>query len=338
MNAWLWFLIAAVAGVAGVSLLLLDRGQRTSHSRERRRWAALRGWQFADVDPVLPDRWQHGALGRGGSGPARDLVTGSLFTAAGRRLVHVFDHDPGNGSPAVLAAVHRRTPQAVVLELWLPTVEFPADAGLDLLGPVGDRYAFTSDLVMARPLITPELVALADDVGDDVPVMWIEDAWVVAAVAPNTAPSRLERLLRLLGDLADLVDGVHGSPDDDRPKHAARPSDPAAGAGAGGAGAGAAAAAGGAGGSGGSAAGAAGGAAASGPSGRGTSDVEDAEVVDDPTQDLTDGLDDDELDHLDELADIEPPDIEDVEPLDPDDRAAAEAAARARRADRVKDE
>lgn len=222
VNAWLWFVIAVVAGVAGASLLMLDRGQRTSHSRERRRWAALRGWQFADSDPVLPDRWQHGTLGRGGPGVARDLVTGSLFTAAGRRLVHVFDHDLGAAARPVLAAVHRRTPQAVVLELWLPTVEFPADAGLDLLGPVGDRYAFTSDLVKARPLITPELVALADDVGDDVPVMWIEDAWVVAAVAAGTAPSRLERLLRLLGDLADLVDGVHS--DDDEPATPSTPS------------------------------------------------------------------------------------------------------------------
>ncbi len=303
MNAWLWFVIAAVAGVAGVSLLLLDRGQRTSHSRERRRWAGLRGWQFADVDPVLPDRWRHGALGRGTTGVARDLVTGSLFTAAGRRLVHVFDHDPGGGSTAVLAAVHRRTPQAVVLELWLPTVEFPADAGLDLLGPAGDRYAFTSDLVKARPLITPELVALADDVGDDVPVMWIEDAWVVAAVAPNTAPSRLERLLRLLGDLADLVDGVHASSDDDRSKHAARPDRDAA---AGGAGAAAA------------------GAAESESADEPTEILEDAELVDDdpdaaadPSDDVSD-VGDDVVDDIDDIVDVDP-DIEEAE-IDDDGR------------------
>jgi len=209
VGAWVWFVIAAVAAVAGAALLLIDRGLSSSHSRERRRWAALRGWQFAAEDPVLPDRWRHGAMARGGTGTARDLVTGSLFTAAGRRLVHVFDHLQDGGTASVVAAVHRRAPQPVVLELWLPTVEFPADAGLDLLGPVGDRYAFTSDLVKARPLITPELVALADDVGDDVPVMWIEDAWVAASVAPGATPSRLERLLRLLGDLADLVDGVH---------------------------------------------------------------------------------------------------------------------------------
>jgi hypothetical protein len=209
VGAWVWFAIAAVTAIAGVTLLAIDRTQHTSHSRERRRWAALRGWSFADSDPILTDRWRHGAVARGGKGVARDLVSGSLFTAAGRRLVHVFDHEQGGRSTSVVAAVQRRAPQPVVLEFWLPTVEFRSDAALDLIGPVGSRYAFTSDVELAEPLITPELIALTDDAGEDVPVLWIEDAWVVAAVPPGTAPSRLERLLRLLGDLADVVDGVH---------------------------------------------------------------------------------------------------------------------------------
>jgi hypothetical protein len=222
--AWIWFVIAAVAAVAGGALLFVDQSRRTASNRERRRWAGLRGWQFADADPVLPDRWRHGALARGEAGTARNLVTGSLFTAAGRRLVHVFDLEQGGRIDSVVVAVHRRLPQQVVLELWLPTVEFPTDAGLDLVGPVGDRYAFTSDVVRARPFITPELVALADDIGTDVPVAWIEDAWVAASVAVGVSPARVERLLRLLGDLADLVDGVHG--DDSR--RAGRPESGAA--------------------------------------------------------------------------------------------------------------
>jgi|SRR5215211_2189342 len=223
MSALVWFVIAAVAGAAGAALLLIDRNQRGTHSRERRRWAALRGWQFSVEDRALPDRWHHGAVARRGEGIARDVVTGSLFTAAGRRLVHVFDHEAAGGA-SVLAAVQRRTPQPVVLELWLPTVEFPAEAGLDLLGPVGDRYAFTADLAKARPLITPELVALADDIGDDVPVAWIEDEWVSASLAPGVLPSRLERLLRLLGDLADMVDGVPtGDQPRDEPKEPQEP-------------------------------------------------------------------------------------------------------------------
>jgi hypothetical protein len=208
VDAWVWFLIAAVAGIAGVALLLIDRGQHGVHSRERRRWAALRGWQFAYADPVLPGQWQHGAMARGGNGTARDVVTGSLFTTAGRRQVHVFDYERGGSTVSVVTAVH---------QLWLPTVEFPDDAELDLVGPVGDRYAFASDMAKARPLITPELVALADDVGDDVPVVWIEGAWVAAAASPGTLPARLERLLRMLGDLADLIDGAQSdeSPSED---------------------------------------------------------------------------------------------------------------------------
>jgi hypothetical protein len=209
VSAWMWFLIAAVAAIVGGALLFFDYGQRTAHNRERRRWAALRGWQFAATDPALPDRWRHGALAHGSTGTARNVVTGSLFTAAGRRLVHVFDFEQAGRVESVIAAVHRRIPQPVVLELWLPTVQFPTDAGLDLLGPVGDRYAFTSDAAQARPFITPELVTLADDIGADVPVAWIEDAWVAAPVPAGAPPPRVEQLLRLLGELADLVDGVH---------------------------------------------------------------------------------------------------------------------------------
>lgn len=207
--AWMWFLIAAVAAIVGGALLFFDHGQRTAHNRERRRWAALRGWQFAATDPALPDRWRHGALAHGSTGTARNVVTGSLFTAAGRRLVHVFDFEQAGRVESVIVAVHRRIPQPVVVELWLPTVQFPTDAGLDLLGPVGDRYAFTSDAAQARPFITPELVTLADDIGADVPVAWIEDAWVAAPVPAGAPPPRVEQLLRLLGELADLVDGVH---------------------------------------------------------------------------------------------------------------------------------
>ena len=214
--AWVWFVIAAVAAVAGGALLLFDHGRSTAQSRERRRWAGLRGWQFVESDRVLPDRWRHGALARGSAATARNLVTGSLFTAAGRRLVHVFDIERGNRIESVLVAVQRRTPQPVVLELWLPTVEFPTDAGLDLVGPVGDRYAFTSDVERARPLITPELVALADDIGTDVPVAWVEDAWVAAAATVGATPPRVERLLRLLGSLADQVDGVRADLPDER--------------------------------------------------------------------------------------------------------------------------
>jgi hypothetical protein len=103
----------------------------------------------------------------------------------------------------------------VLIELWLPSVPFQREQMPDLLGPVGPRYAFVSDLTAARTLITPDLVDAAEEIGGDVTVLWFEQDWVLAAAPPHAAPARLERLLRDLGELADVVDPLdplHTSP------------------------------------------------------------------------------------------------------------------------------
>ena len=213
--AWLWFLVAVVAIVAGVALLISDRSQRTSNNRERRRWAALRGWQFAEVDRVLPTRWERGVLAQYGATTAMDVVAGSTFTADGRRQVYVLDLDAAGKTVAVLVGVRCRRTTPATIELWLPDVPVPQDSGLDLLGPVGSRYAFVTEVASARPLVTADLVDATEEIGQDVTVVWLENDWVLAAMHPADAdPARLERLLRDLGDLADLVDPFDSDPND----------------------------------------------------------------------------------------------------------------------------
>jgi hypothetical protein len=119
--AWVWFTVCAVAGVAGFALLATDRAQRTARNRERRRWAALRGWQFEETDHVLPTRWESGAIAYYGTGIARDVVAGSTFTADGRRQVYVLDHETNGKVNSVLVGVRCRRPLSVVIELWLPS-------------------------------------------------------------------------------------------------------------------------------------------------------------------------------------------------------------------------
>ncbi|RRO13828.1 hypothetical protein EIL87_21740 [Saccharopolyspora rhizosphaerae] len=221
MPAWLWFLVAAVAIVAGVALLISDRSQRTSNNRERRRWAALRGWQFAEVDRVLPTRWERGVLAQNGATTATDVVAGSTFTADGRRQVYVLDLEAGGKNVAVVVGIRCRRTAPATIELWLPDVPVPQDSGLDLLGPVGSRYAFVTEVAAARPLVTEDLVDATEEIGQDVTVVWLENDWVLAAMHPADAdPARLERLLRDLGDLADLVD-----PFDNDPNSAPAPAD-----------------------------------------------------------------------------------------------------------------
>jgi hypothetical protein len=208
-SPWAWFAIAGLAAAAGSVLLALDRGQRDAHLRERRRWAALRGWRFVLCDPALADRWRHGVLARGGPGLAKSLVSGTLFSPLGRRVIQVFDHEQGGQVSSVVVAVQRRVPAAeLVVELWLPDRALPHVPSLVRLGPVGDRLALVSDPDQAVPLVSDELIFAANALGRDVPVVWLEQDWVLAAAPCTVPPARLERLLRALDEFADLLDAA----------------------------------------------------------------------------------------------------------------------------------
>jgi hypothetical protein len=205
VTPWVWFLIAGLAAAAGSALLLADHGRQSSHQQERRQWAALRGWRFVPGDPALTERWRHGVIA--GGGLARDLVTGSLFTPLGRRLVQVFDHERSGQVSYVVVAVQRRAPATnLVMELWQPGQPLTEDPSLITLSRVGDRIALTSDPDQARPLVTPEFAFAANALGQDVPVAWLEQDWVLAAASRTATPTRLERLLRALDEIADLLD------------------------------------------------------------------------------------------------------------------------------------
>lgn len=209
VSEWVWFVIAGLAAAGGGALLAVDGGRHSAHQRERRRWAALRGWRFVLSDPVLADRWRHGVIARGGAGLAKDLVIGSLFTPLGRRAVQIFDHEQGGQVSSVVVAVQRRVHSAdLVAELWMPDQPLPQDPGLSMLGPVGDRVALVNEQDRVGPLTSPEFVRAANALGNDIPVAWLEQDWVLAAAPCSATPTRLERLLRVLDEIADLLDAA----------------------------------------------------------------------------------------------------------------------------------
>jgi hypothetical protein len=204
---WVWFVISLLAAAAGSALLAADRGQQSANQRERRRWAALRGWRFALSDPLLTERWHHGVIARDGTGVARDLVTGSLFTRLGRRAVQVFDHDQAGQVSSVVVAVQRRARDAdLVVELWLPDQPLPHDSQFTSLGMVGERMVLVTEPDRARAVLTPDFIFATNSLGDDIPVAWLEQDWVLAAAPYLATPTRLERLLRALDEIADLLD------------------------------------------------------------------------------------------------------------------------------------
>jgi hypothetical protein len=201
LSSTVWFVIAVIALLLGAVLLFADsRGE--SGSKDRKRWAALRGWEYLDTDPVLPSRWRYGTIHQGGPGVARNLIIGEVPAPDGPRMAYVFDHEQAGRLTSVLVAVQLREQLPAAVELRLPSAPLPDDAGLDLLQPVGERYAFVSDAATVRPLLTERLGTAADSLGDDVELLWAEESWVLA-----TAPlgSSADRVQDLLADLAEFA-------------------------------------------------------------------------------------------------------------------------------------
>ncbi|MFC5137153.1 hypothetical protein ACFPK1_02845 [Actinomycetospora rhizophila] len=215
MPAWVWFVIAALAAGGGALLLLSDRARTGGHRRDRRRWAEQKSWEFVDVDPVLPSRWRYGAVHQGGHGRALDLATGAVPGPGGRRLAHVFDHEQAGQITGIVAAVRGVATLPVAIELRLPSAPLPDDAGLDSLGQVGERYAFVTSVAQARPLITADVARAADLVGDDVPLVWAEDTWVLATTDPGADPDRVQGLLQALVELSVALEDAAGGGDGD---------------------------------------------------------------------------------------------------------------------------
>ncbi len=202
-----WFVIAVIALLIGAALVFADRRRSgSSTATERRKWAALRGWEFLDVDPVLPSRWRYGTIHQGGPGVARNLISGDVPTPDGPRQAYAFDHEQAGRLTSVLVVVQVQTVLPAAVELRLPTAPVPDDAGLELLEPVGERYAFVADADAVRPLLTTRLAKASDAVGDDVELLWAEDSWVLATAPLGSTPDRLQDLLADLAEVATALE------------------------------------------------------------------------------------------------------------------------------------
>ena len=208
--------------LAGVALVIVDTRRRSARSRIRREWAGRRSARYAAADPVLTGQWRHGVFTRGGAGRALDLVSGE---PGGSRL-YLFDLEQAGVVVATVLALRRPTTSDTTLELRMASstaskgseasqkieAEPVSEAGMDLLGHIGRRYAFTNDLESARRAVDQRLVLLVDAAGDDVTVLWAESAWALAALETTSGPARWDDVAALLGRFADLVRLLPPSP------------------------------------------------------------------------------------------------------------------------------
>lgn len=213
--AWIWFVVALVAAAGGALLLWYDRARPERRGNDRREWAASKGWEFTDALSSPPHAWRYGTLRGDGPRQAYDVATGAVPGPGGRRLGCIFDQEQDGRTVATIAAVRGTVAVPVALELRLPESPRPDDDELDNLGQVGRRYAFVSNALEGRRLLTRQVTDAADRVGADVPLVWAEDTWVLASIEPDADPDRIEGLIESLVEVsAAIKDAVEGGPGD----------------------------------------------------------------------------------------------------------------------------
>lgn len=201
-----WFVLAALALAAGAATLVADLRRRGARARTRRDWAQSRGMRYAAKDAAIAATWSYGLLAHNPS-RAVHVTTGEHHAAT----LHVLDLEQGGAVVAVLVALRQPSESGTVLELRLASSAPPTGAGIDLLGPVGPRYAFTTDLEAARLAVDEQLGRLAQDAGADISVLWGEHGWVLAALSPAAGPQRWEHAIAVLEDLAVHLQRVPSS-------------------------------------------------------------------------------------------------------------------------------
>jgi len=138
----MWFSLAAVALLGAVALLYVDRTRREQSGRIREIWAKAQGYKYTSAEDHLPSTWHRAALAKQEYLGAIDIVRG---VRRGEEFV-LFDIE----ETATIIAVRRKVGSDVDIDLRLKSTPPPKDPDMNLLGSIGPRIVFATDLEIAR--------------------------------------------------------------------------------------------------------------------------------------------------------------------------------------------
>ncbi|GGG21315.1 hypothetical protein GCM10007304_38940 [Rhodococcoides trifolii] len=170
-----WFGLAVIALLGAVALLYVDRTRRRRSGKVRQIWAKAQGYRYTDADHDLPTRWNRAVLANQEFLGAVDVVEG---VRRGEEFV-LFDLE----DTVTVVAVRREVGSDVDLDLRLRSTPPPKDADMNLLGSLGPRIIFSTDLDVARRVCDQRMVAFTHSVPDVVQMLWSEREWTLGTLA-----------------------------------------------------------------------------------------------------------------------------------------------------------
>jgi hypothetical protein len=222
----LWFTLSALCFVGAVVLLYVDIDRRRGRSRRRKSWARSHGFDYERESTDILKRWKRGVMSTVGDVSAHNVVLGQIRGEA----VYIFDLE----EVATVIALHRKVGTNVVVDLRLKGLKEPRESDIWLLGAIGPRMVYSTNLDAARRACDRRMVTFAHTAPDSAEIMWNEQNWTLVALPVSSTRTQWDEGLRTVRQFSDLLRVLPPLPaDSDEPAgpRSAAPSRPLAPAG-----------------------------------------------------------------------------------------------------------
>ncbi len=193
----LWFTLSALCFVGAGVLLYVDLDRRRGRGRRRRSWARSHGFDYEPENTEILQRWQRGVMSTVGEIPARNVVLGQIRGEA----VFIFDLE----EVATVIALHRKVGTNVVIDLRLKGLKEPRESDIWLLGAIGPRMVYSTNLDAARRACDRRMVTFAHTAPDCAEIMWNEQNWTLVSMPITSNRAEWDEGLRTVRQFNDLL-------------------------------------------------------------------------------------------------------------------------------------
>jgi hypothetical protein len=178
-------------------LLYIDIDRRRGRSRRRRSWARSHGFDFERDSNEILKRWNRGVMSTVGDVPAHNVVLGQIRGEA----VYIFDLE----EVATVIALHRKVGTNVVVDLRLKGLKEPRENDIWLLGAIGPRMVYSTNLDAARRACDRRMVTFAHTAPDCAEIMWNEQNWTLVSMPIASTRAQWDEGLRTVRQFNDLL-------------------------------------------------------------------------------------------------------------------------------------
>jgi hypothetical protein len=183
--------------VSAAVLLYVDIDRRRGRSRRRKSWARSHGFDFEPQSGEIVSRWKRGVMSTVGDVDAHNVVLGQIRGEA----VYIFDLE----DVATVIALHRKVGTNVVMDLRLKGLKEPRENDMWLLGAIGPRMVYSTNLDAARRACDRRMVTFAHTAPDCAEIMWNEQNWTLVSMPITSTRAEWDEGLRAVRQFNDLL-------------------------------------------------------------------------------------------------------------------------------------